>query len=57
MTDRDKAAIALALKHNNNVLPLRVWKEGLDLTDEQVAGAPSPVSWGRLKFYMTQHTD
>lgn len=57
MTEQDKMASSLALKYNSNVLPLHVWQEGLNLSDEDVIEAPSPISWGRLKFYMEQHTD
>lgn len=57
MTEQDKLAVSTALKYNNNVLPLSVWQAALSLTSKDIEGAPSPISWGRLKFYISQHTD
>lgn len=48
----DKQATHLALRMRNNVLPVQVWTEALSLDSEAVDGAPSPISWGRLKFYV-----
>ena len=49
----DKAATHTALRLRNNELSVQTWTEALGLDPEEVKDAPSPTTWGRLKFYLT----
>lgn len=52
MTELDKKAIHVALKYRNNVLPLLTWIKELELDPDELEGCKSPISYGRLKFFM-----
>lgn len=51
----DKVATHTALRNRNHILPLQTWVDSLGLDPSEVEGAPSPTTWGRLKFYLTNH--
>lgn len=56
-TNLDTLALHTAHKHQRSALSLFIWKRALSLSDEQVAGAPDPVSWRALKEHITTPRD
>ena len=50
----DIKATHTALRMRNNVLPLATWAEVLELDAKELEGIPSPITYGRLKFLLTQ---
>lgn len=49
----DKKATHTALRLRNNILSTQTWSENLEIDYDLVKDAPSPTTWGRLKFFLT----
>lgn len=51
--EMDKVATHTALRLRNNVLATSTWAESVGLDPDLVKDAPTPVTWGRLKYFLT----